>query len=631
MNDKGHEDGDRLEELQRLLVGVEREQIEQLHDKLEVPENFSSQVGEVLPQAMLKSTARGSELSQVMVPVVEDILRLSIKKDIDKFADALFPVIGPAIRKSIRETFRQMMQSLNQTLEHSLSWQGVKWRLESARTGVPFAQIALLHGLIYRVEQVFLIHRDSGLLLCHLGQDDVPNQDPDLVSSMLSAINDFVGDSFEVEAERNLNSIEVGDISIWLEVGPDTVLAVAIRGEAPNHLRTSLQQTLEQLQHELSDALENFKGDTSQFEERQEILEDCLQAQYQGKPKEESPKQGKSPKLIIIVLSLIVLSALGYWLGSELYRTHRHDAHLASLDNEPGYVVTDSYYDDGVLIVQGLRDPSSRRIESLLPGSSLQAAEVNHRFKPYQSLDASFVERRARKILSPPAGVTLAFSDNMIRVSGIADLEWRQHLQSRVALIAGIDSYDDTALKTRFTESLLAPPPGVSMQLEAGVLYVEGAANNDWILSLAAAAEQYAEIETIDTRALVNLTEVSLVEQITQLEQQAVFFEAATSYDFDSIDVPKITALCSNIIELANQLSRSVLIVVRGHSDSVGSFEDNQFLSRERADFVAQAIFNTGISPRYVAVKGIESAVETENSEAERRYNRRVGFEVIVE
>lgn len=129
----------------------------------------------------------------------------------------------------------------------------------------------------------------------------------------------------------------------------------------------------------------------------------------------------------------------------------------------------------------------------------------------------------------------------------------------------------------------------------------------------------------------MNLTEVSLVEQITQLEQQAVFFEAATSYDFDSIDVPKITALCSNIIELANQLSRSVLIVVRGHSDSVGSFEDNQFLSRERADFVAQAIFNTGISPRYVAVKGIESAVETENSEAERRYNRRVGFEVIVE
>jgi len=101
------------------------------------------------------------------------------------------------------------------------------------------------------------------------------------------------------------------------------------------------------------------------------------------------------------------------------------------------------------------------------------------------------VERRARKILNPPAGVSLVFGDNMIRVTGIADLAWRQHLQSRMALIAGIDSYDDTALKTQFAESMLAPPPGVSMQLEAGVLYVEGAAENEWILSLAAAAEQF--------------------------------------------------------------------------------------------------------------------------------------------
>ena len=119
--------------------------------------------------------------------------------------------------------------------------------------------------------------------------------------------------------------------------------------------------------------------------------------------------------------------------------------------------------------------------------------------------------------------------------------------------------------------------------------------------------------------------------EIAQLEKQAVFFDAATSYDFDSIDVPRITDLCRSIIDLGNKLSRNVLIVVRGYSDSIGSFEDNVFLSRERADFVAQAIFNTGISPRYIAIKGIEAPVEPERSEVERRYNRRVGFEVIVE
>ena len=130
---------------------------------------------------------------------------------------------------------------------------------------------------------------------------------------------------------------------------------------------------------------------------------------------------------------------------------------------------------------------------------------------------------------------------------------------------------------------------------------------------------------------MVNLTEAALVKEISLLEKQVVFFDAATSYDFDSIDVPTISSLSRKIIELGNKLSRSVLIVVRGYSDSVGSFEDNVFLSRERADFVAQAIFNTGISPRYIAIKGIEGPVKVENSEAERRFNRRVGFEVIVE
>jgi len=432
-----------------------------------------------------------------------------------------------------------------------------------------------------------------------------------------------VGDSFEVEAERSLNSIEVGDISIWLEVGPDTILAVAIRGEAPAQLRTSLQQTLEQVQRELGDELANFKGDVSEFEERQEVLRDCLQAQY----REES--SGPSPKTWII--TLLLLLALAYWLGTSIYQSQRYNEYADSLKNEPGYIVTDSYFDDGVFIIEGLRDPSSRQTETLLSNSPLDAAGVSHRFKPYQSLDAEFVEQRARKILDPPAAVTLAFNGTRLIITGSADLAWRETMLLRIPLIAGIDSYDDTALQTRFTPAMLASPPGVSVQFEAGMLYVEGAAEHDWIQSLAAARELYAEIEAIDTRALVDLTEVALVAEIAQLEKQSVFFDAATSYDFETIDASLISTLCKNIIELSNKLSRSVLIVVRGYSDSIGSFEDNLFLSRERADFVAQAIFNTGISPRYIAIKGIEVPVDVETSEAERRFNRRVGFEVIVE
>ena len=82
-------------------------------------------------------------------------------------------VIGPAIRRSISEALRALLQNLNRTLDQSFSLKGLSWRIEAWRTGVPFHQILLRNTLIYRVEQVFLIHRDSGLLIQHLAQADV--------------------------------------------------------------------------------------------------------------------------------------------------------------------------------------------------------------------------------------------------------------------------------------------------------------------------------------------------------------------------------------------------------------------------------------------------------------------------
>ena len=622
MKDNGHEDNHDFEELRRLLMGSELQKLEQLRERLESPESFSSEVGEILPQAMLKSSQHGAELSEAMVPTVEEIVRLSIKKDINKFADALFPVIGPAIRKAIKETIRQMLQSLNRTLEQSLSWQGFKWRLESFRTGIPFAQIALLHGLVYQVEQVFLIHRETGLLLTHLGRDDVNSQNPDLVSSMLSAINDFVGDSFEVEANRTLDSIEVGEISIWIEPGPDAILAVAIRGEAPNSLRTTMQQTLEQVQTELGELLAGFRGDTLPFEDRQDLLDECMQARYQ------SGSKGISAKTILIILLLLLL--LIYWVASELQRSWQQQEYVEQLGALPGYVITGTMERDGVLVVYGLRDPLSSLPDSIGEQSPL-ADKVEHRFEPYQSLLPEFVEQRARKILAPPEGVVLKFERGHLVIEGVADLSWRERLNATLPQIAGIESMDDSTLKTRFTTAMLQPPPGVSMTLEDGLVYVEGAADQDWINSLTMVRQQHSEIRAIDTRALVNLTEAALVSKIAELEKQAVFFDIATSVDFDSIDAPKLSALAKNIINLANKLSRNVLIVVRGYSDSIGSFEDNISLSVERADYVAQALFKAGIGPRHIAIKGLESPVKAETSDAEKRFNRRVGFEVIVE
>jgi len=82
-----------------------------------------------------------------------------------------------------------LTDTINRAIEHSFSPQGIRWRIESWRTGVPFAQIVMRHALVYRVEQVLLVHAETGLLLAHV--PDGALGDADLVSSMLTAIGDL--------------------------------------------------------------------------------------------------------------------------------------------------------------------------------------------------------------------------------------------------------------------------------------------------------------------------------------------------------------------------------------------------------------------------------------------------------
>ena len=695
MNDKSAQPSQDYAALRRLLLGPEIEKLEQLSQRVDVPENFSEKVGEILPQAMLKSARSSDKLSEAMVPTVEEILRLSIKRDINKFADALFPVIGPAIRKSISETFREMLQSLNRTLEQSFSWQGIKWRMESVRSGVPVAQIALLKGLVYRVEQVFLIHRKTGLLLQHLGREEGQSENADMVSSMLSAIRDFAGDSFAVDGADSLGSIEVGELSLWIEQGPDALLAVAIRGEAPNSLRTNLQKTLEGLQFELTDEFENFHGDTTAFASSAALLEDCMQAQYRNENKRISLRT----KLLIVALILMV----GFWIGWELVSNYRQSVYVDSLQNEPGYIITGTVEEDGNLVVRGLRDPMARSPQAMLAESALSEDTVIHRFDPYYSLQPGFVLARAERILKPPTTVKLLLNGDTLQVSGSASSQWRQQLEDKALFIGGINAYNIEALETELDMNVFSAPDSVSLRFKDGVLYAEGSAENEWIEALRAASEKQSQVRSLNLDSLVNLSDqAALTRQATlqaeqqaltrqaalQAEQQALARQAALQAEQqalsrqqalqaeqqalarqaallaeqqallakqqalrESIDAleqqniffdvggisldgengEKIIQLARRVVGQSRDLSRRAVISLQGQSDSIGPFEANLELSLQRAELVAGLLVDAGIARENIVTRGIDAPVEKESNEDQRRYNRRVSFKVIIE
>ncbi len=280
-NPSQHQSEDQLARLRSLLVSPEQQDIAVIKERLDNPEIQADDVSRVLAEAIIIRTSRDSKLAQALLPTIEQAIKDSIRKDPKFLANAIFPIIGPAIRKSIAESLRSMIQSLNETLTYAFSWRGLKWRLESIRTGKPFGEIVLLHTLVYRVEQVFLIHRETGLLLEHVAATSSCVKDVDMVSGMLSAIQDFVRDSFGADEKQELQSLNVGEFIVWIEPGSQLALAAVIRGNPPQDLRQEMVEALEKIEFEQSQVLHDFQGDPAPFKSSRHHLEACLvQARY---------------------------------------------------------------------------------------------------------------------------------------------------------------------------------------------------------------------------------------------------------------------------------------------------------------------------------------------------------------
>lgn len=111
----------------------------------------------------------------------------------------------------------QTLETFNQLLEQSLSPRSIRWRFDAWRTGRKYSEVVLMKTLVYQVEQVFLIHRETSLLLQHVVSKNAIVKDPDMVSSMLSAIQDFMADSFTDES--SLNALRLGELSVLIEQG----------------------------------------------------------------------------------------------------------------------------------------------------------------------------------------------------------------------------------------------------------------------------------------------------------------------------------------------------------------------------------------------------------------------------
>ena len=433
-------EGKTLDVLKDLLIKGEKEQIQKIEDRLDDPMVRAKEISQSLPEAISLSILSSSKISRILQPVIDDSIKISVKNNPKALADAISPALGPGIRKAITSTIMGMIQSLNQVLNHSFSIQGLKWRFEAFRTKKQFAEVVLLHRLLCKVEQIFLIHKESGIVLEHVVAKDIMIQDPDLVSGMLTAIQDFVNDSFHTEAHDDLETLRMGsDRSVWIENGEHALIAAVIRGTPPLDLRTKYQELIEEIHLKSGSALEKFDGDSLHFSIFREDLKDGLQFQEKKEKKRTSP--------LLWCIFIIILSLLGIW-GFSIFSTHQAwHQYLNRLKTQKGLIILSTEKRDSHYQIYGLRDPMAKDPQSLLQKEEKKRFTTIGHWKPFYSLDPEFIFNRAQQILNPPSTIQLQLTGNIIFAKGEASQAWITTFQTTAATLPGINGFNDDMIQ----------------------------------------------------------------------------------------------------------------------------------------------------------------------------------------
>ena len=439
---------DEFAELRSLLIGPEQAKLAHLQEQLD---NLPAQsleaedISRVLPEAILVRTKTGKDkqLANVLTPTVEAALSASAKKDPRPLIEAIVPLLGPAIRTAVSQVVSGFTQKIDQILEQYFSAKGWRWRWESWRTGKPFAEVVRSHTLLFQVEQVFLIHRKTGVLLQQVVAGTNVVQDVDKVSHLLAAVQGFVQDSFGSQDGEALDNFHIdGELTVSIEQGPHALLAAVLRGNPPRRLRRVFLDALENIHREQGRALEEFNGDVVLFEASRPYLEDCLRRQ-------SGPAFGAKKRKVSLTLRLALAGLLVgtlAWALLSIRDTRRWTAYVERLRAEPGIVVVSTGKREGKRFITGLRDPLAADPLALLRESELDPVGVISQWEPYQALQPQFILARARVILLPPESVSLQFENGILSAAGTAPRQWIEEARKLARVVPGVAWFSEKEL-----------------------------------------------------------------------------------------------------------------------------------------------------------------------------------------
>jgi len=240
----------------------------------------------------------------MIAPVLGDAIRRKVRDSRPEMIEALYPIVGQMVVRAVSESTQNLARSVDARLRQSFNVRTWGQRVGAEAKGVSGAEMVLRESLPFDVAEVFLIHRETGLLLWHISRDPDNAADSDLISGMLTAIRDFAEESFGRGVEGQLDEIQYGDRHILIEAAQYAYLAVVIDGIEPPGFRAEMRERVIEVSQAHESVLHQYDGDPTPLAPVEEPLQSLITS---GRPIQLSSGQ---KRFLVAALALMTLCFL---------------------------------------------------------------------------------------------------------------------------------------------------------------------------------------------------------------------------------------------------------------------------------------------------------------------------------
>ena len=259
-------------------------------------------------------------LIAMIAPVLGDAIRRKIRDAREEMVEALYPIIGQAVVRAVSEAIRDLARAIDAQMRTSLGPRAIWRRLQARLRGVSGTEMALRESLPFEVAKVFLVHRETGLLLWHVSRDLAASTDSDLISGMLTAIRDFAQDAFGRGREGQLDEIQYGERRILIEAARHAYLAVVVDGIEPPGFRAAMRERIIEIDHAHEGTLRRYEGDPTPLAPVKGALRSLITA---AEPRAVSPAQKRvlAAASGLTAVCLAVSCLAGGWAWRAVHST----------------------------------------------------------------------------------------------------------------------------------------------------------------------------------------------------------------------------------------------------------------------------------------------------------------------